>query len=95
MNCANHPDRERVAFCQNCGKPLCEECKRVEGASTFCEPCFAARSAAGAPPAGFASAAPGYAPGAPFHRRPEPAVAGLLGLIPGVGAMYNEQYAKD
>ena len=97
MNCANHPDRERVAFCQNCGKPLCEECKRTIGASVFCEPCFAARSGAGTPsPAGFPGYTvppAGYAPGAP-HRHPEPVVAALLGFIPGVGAMYNEQYAK-
>ncbi len=50
MNCANHPDRERVAFCQNCGKPLCAECVRNVGASIFCEPCLAARVAAAAPP---------------------------------------------
>ena len=31
MNCANHPDRERAAFCQNCGKPLCTECVRNVG----------------------------------------------------------------
>lgn len=93
--CANHPDRERVAFCQNCGKPLCEECKRIDGNSIFCEPCFAARHAA--PPPGYSSGPytpppPGYAPGP--HRRAEPILAGLLGLIPGVGAMYNEQFVK-
>ena len=43
MNCANHPDRERAAFCQNCGKPLCTECVRNVGTSVFCEPCLAAR----------------------------------------------------
>ena len=90
--CANHPDRERVAFCQNCGKPLCEECKRVDGNSIFCEPCFAARYAV--PPVAGYSQPPGppYAPGP--HRPAEPILAGLLGLIPGVGAMYNEQFAK-
>ena len=103
MNCANHPDRERVAFCQNCGKPLCEECKRVDGNSIFCEPCFAMRGAQ-APPPGYSSGyssgpyappAGGYVPGGPLPRRAaEPVLAGLLGLIPGVGAMYNEQFAK-
>ena len=43
MNCANHPDRERAAFCQNCGKPLCTECIRNVGSSIFCEPCLRAR----------------------------------------------------
>ena len=97
MNCANHPDRERVAFCQNCGKPLCEECKRTIGSSVFCAPCFAVRSGAGTPPPpgfpGYTAPPAGYAPGVP-PRHPEPVVAALLGFIPGVGAMYNEQYAK-
>ena len=48
MNCANHPDRERVAFCQNCGKPLCQECTRTVGSAVYCEPCLAAKLA-GAP----------------------------------------------
>lgn len=95
MNCANHPDRERAAFCQNCGKPLCSECVRNVGSSVFCDPCLAARVAA--PQPGYA--APGY-PGAPMTPppvapgEPNPAVAAFLGFIPGVGAMYNEQYAK-
>jgi hypothetical protein len=88
MNCANHPDRERVAFCQNCGKPLCSECIRNVGTSTFCEPCLAARVAGNAPPAGYGYSAP------PAPGEPNPGIAALLGLIPGVGAMYNEQYAK-
>ncbi len=91
MNCANHPDRERSAFCQNCGKPLCTECIHAAGSSIFCEPCFAARGAApGYPPPGV----PVYPhnPGVPGE--PNPALAALLGFIPGVGAMYNEQYAK-
>ena len=106
MNCANHPDRERVAFCQHCGKPLCQECTRVVGSAVFCEPCLAARLAGtGTPP----PASPGGSytstsdsvnytvdgvipppqPGAP-----SPGLATLLGFIPGVGAMYNGQYAK-
>ena len=97
MNCANHPDRERVAFCQNCGKPLCEECKRTIGSSVFCEPCFAVRSGAGTPPPpgfpGYTGPPAGYTAGV-SPRHPEPVVAALLGFIPGVGAMYNEQYAK-
>lgn len=101
MNCANHPDRERVSFCQNCGKPLCTECTRTIGTAVFCEPCLAARlaaadtatSAAGTP-YGYAGE-PGYAPAIPpVPGAPNPVFAALLGLIPGVGAMYNGQYAK-
>jgi len=99
MNCANHPDRERTAFCQNCGKPLCPECTRTVGTSIFCEPCITARTAGAAP--GYSSI-PGYPPPGPAGYPPAPGVSGvpnpglaaLLGFIPGVGAMYNEQYAK-
>ena len=109
MTCANHPDRERTAFCQNCGKPICQECTRTVGSAVFCEPCLAAKLA-GAPAPG---AAPGYSdphqPGAPVDPAwgasmppgwqqppagPNPGLAALLGFIPGVGAMYNGQYAK-
>jgi hypothetical protein len=106
MNCANHPDREHTAFCQNCGKPICQECTRVVGTAVFCEPCLAAKlSGAGVPPpAGGPYSYPGsegsvnYAPGAipppPLAGEPNPGLAALLGFIPGVGAMYNGQYAK-
>ncbi len=102
MNCANHPDREKTAFCQNCGKPLCQECTRTVGSAVFCEPCLAARlSGVGAPPPAGTGAYPytgdpNYpVPGAiPPPRGPNPALAALLGIIPGVGAMYNGQFAK-
>ena len=85
MNCANHPDRERSAFCQNCGKPLCTECIRTMGNSIFCEPCYHLRASGAATTPG-----PLYTP----PSIPRPGVAAFLGLIPGVGAMYNGQYAK-
>jgi hypothetical protein len=110
MNCQNHPDRERTAFCQNCGKPICQECTRVVGTAVFCEPCLAAKlSGTGAPPpAGgpyaytgsegnvnyTAPGAPGAIPPPPLPGEPNPGLAALLGFIPGVGAMYNGQYAK-
>ena len=116
MNCANHPDRERVAFCQNCGKPLCQECTRTVGSAVFCEPCLVAKLAsAGVPPSpagtytttpfggsypytGAAGDIPYTVPGAVPPPRmpgePNPGLAALLGFIPGVGAMYNGQYAK-
>ena len=92
-----------VAFCQNCGLPLTPETVRRVGPAVYCEPCLAARLA-GTPPAPGASG--GYGPvnagpytspinGAPYSTgEPNPGLAALLGLIPGVGAMYNEQYAK-
>ena len=112
MNCANHPDRERIAFCQNCGKPLCQECARTVGSAVFCEPCLAAKLAGGNPvgtytetPAGGSYAYTGNTGGVDYNvsgvtpppypsGAPNPGLAALLGLIPGVGAMYNGQYAK-
>src|ERR1700722_8802816 len=83
MNCANHPDVATAAYCQSCGKPLCTGCIRSVGGVVYCEPCLTARlsspGAAGAP-----------APNLHAH----PVLAGLLGFIPGVGAMYNGQFVK-
>jgi B-box zinc finger len=97
MNCANHPDRERTAFCQNCGKPLCTECVRNVGTSVFCEPCLTVKVTGTPPPAGYGypGAGAGFPPPTPVvPGEPNPTIAFILGFIPGVGAMYNEQYAK-
>ena len=87
-----------VGYCQNCGKPLTGESARVVGPSVYCEPCLAARLAGGPMPgpAGYTpvNAGVGGAWVAPPPAGPNPGLAALLGLIPGVGAMYNEQYAK-
>ncbi|WP_348268102.1 B-box zinc finger protein [Edaphobacter paludis] len=101
MNCANHPDRERIAFCQNCGKPLCQECTRTVGSAVFCEPCLVAKLAGANAPNPAAGPIPGATypvdgtiPPPPAVDEPNPGLAALLGFIPGVGAMYNGQYAK-
>lgn len=41
MKCANHPDREAVAFCSKCGKPLCEDCiaYKDEKGHPYCAQC--------------------------------------------------------
>ena len=102
MTCSNHPDRENTAFCQNCGKPICQECTRVVGSAVFCEPCLAARLAGTGAPVGATADNSGFAAGPdvygvhykPAPGEPNPGLAALLGFIPGVGAMYNGQYAK-
>ena len=100
MNCLNHPDREHTAFCQNCGKPLCPECTRTVGSAVFCEPCLATRLAGAPPPStgsypgADANYTGGPIPPPPLPGEPNPGLAALLGFIPGVGAMYNGQYAK-
>jgi hypothetical protein len=88
MNCVNHPEVAAAAYCQNCGKPLCTGCMRSVGGVIYCEPCLAARLSS--PPQG-ASAYPDATLTA-LHAHP--VLAGLLGFIPGVGAMYNGQYIK-
>ena len=67
MNCANHPDIEKVAFCRTCGKPLCANCTRAVHGVIYCESCLAARLEGVqpnvAPPvAGFVAASPGVTP---------------------------------
>ena len=84
MNCLNHPDVAAVAYCQNCGKPLCTACIRSVGGVVYCEPCLAARL----------SAQPGAAEANLTGLHAHPVLAGLLGFIPGVGAMYNGQFVK-
>jgi hypothetical protein len=75
---------ERVGFCQDCGTPLTRETARPVGAGVFCEPCLTKR--VGTPV--------GVPPVETLSGTPHPVLAGLLGVIPGVGAMYNGQYAK-
>ncbi|MCC7174929.1 MAG: B-box zinc finger protein [Bryobacterales bacterium] len=83
MNCYLHADHEAKAFCRTCGKPLCSACQRTSGGTVYCpehEP--AAQTAAPAAPSGVPP--PSVSPGLAF----------ALGLIPGVGAIYNGQYVK-
>lgn len=99
MNCANHPDVEKVAFCRTCGKPLCAYCTRSVHGVIYCESCLAARLEGvqpnvAAPVAGFVPASPMAT--AVAGAGPNPALAGVLaGFFPfGVGAVYTGQYAK-
>jgi hypothetical protein len=93
MNCAVHNQNQAVAYCRTCGKALCEECKRDVMGAIYCEPCIAAKLQGAAP----GTAAPGAMPPPPplgVPGAPNPVVAGILGFIPGVGAMYNGQFVK-
>lgn len=92
---ANHSSASESAaaatsFCQHCGRPLNAATARVVGAAVYCEPCLAARMAASQP----APSAHENVGQAGVRSTPNPGIATLLGFIPGVGAMYNEQYAK-
>src|SRR5579863_4810147 len=83
MDCVNHSGVSATAYCQNCGKALCAVCVRNAGnGQILCEPCYVAWQKVQQP---FA---------APTVGGPNPSVAAVLGVIPGVGAMYNGQYFK-
>lgn len=85
-----------TAFCQHCGKPLTPETVRRVGSAVFCEPCLAARLGQGpvGPGAGPVYGSEEWMTARLTKPGPNPGLAALLGLIPGVGAFYNEQYAK-
>jgi TM2 domain-containing membrane protein YozV len=83
MDCVNHSGVNATAFCQNCGKALCGTCVRsMATGQILCEPCAMQwqnlQQPFVAPPLG----------------GPNPTTAAVLGLIPGVGAMYNGQFFK-
>ncbi len=83
MDCVNHGGVPATAYCQNCGKAICANCIRNgAGGQILCEPCWMAWQAV-----------PNPFVGAPVGA-PNPSAAAVLGLIPGVGAMYNGQFFK-
>ena len=88
MDCVNHNGVNAAAYCQNCGKPLCAECvasgvlRHDFSGRILCDTCIAA----------WRSYQPPFI--APPARGPNPATAAALGVIPGVGAMYNGQFFK-
>jgi hypothetical protein len=106
MNCQNHPEVPAVAYCRTCGKALCGECRRDAGGTVYCAEHVpaAASAASGASGAWAPPPNPGpYMPPPPnaggfvppqFGSDISPGLAFFLGWIPGVGAIYNGQYAK-
>jgi len=83
MDCVNHSGINAAAYCQSCGKALCAGCVRnAPGGQLLCEPCLTAWQSYQQP----------FIP--PPASGPNPAAAAWLGLIPGVGAMYNGQFVK-
>ena len=83
MDCVNHIGVSATAYCQSCGKALCAGCARnAAGGQILCEPCWTTWQSYQQP---FVAPLPGA---------PNPSAAAVLGLIPGVGAMYNGQFFK-
>jgi hypothetical protein len=86
-----NPNPESMGFCQDCGRPLTRETIRTVGNGVFCEPCLEIRLGAVPPPPPPVGAIPSPT-GTPWGQ--SPSTAGWLSVIPGVGTMYNGQYAK-
>ncbi len=91
MKCAVHAEADAVGYCRNCGKAMCSMCVRPVRDVLYCEDCLA--STMGIPGATPASA-PGLPPLPPPRPVSSPGGAFFLGLIPGLGAVYNGEYNK-
>jgi cell wall-active antibiotic response 4TMS protein YvqF/B-box zinc finger protein len=100
MKCAVHPDVEASGFCRNCGKPMCPACIRPVRDVLYCEECLAKVVGLAPNPAPFTpegAGAPTIPVGVPAPGQPgqgSAVLAFLLGLIPGLGAIYNGEYNK-
>jgi len=93
MQCVNHPGVEVQSYCQSCGKPLCTSCVRsTPQGQILCEGCLAAGGADPSQAYWQQAAAPPFVVSP--RGIPNPSIAAVLGLIPGVGAMYNGQLFK-
>lgn len=79
MKCAVHPEVDATGYCRNCGKPLCATCVRNVQGMIYCEPCLGA----------MITQQP-----VEVHGGPKPGLAAFLGMVPGLGAVYNAQYVK-
>lgn len=80
----NAQQKPVAAYCRVCGIALAEDEVRLAQGTVFCAAHAAAQQAQAEPAPPRPPLNPGVSPGLAF----------LLGLIPGVGAIYNGQYAK-
>src|SRR5436190_7199769 len=85
MNCATHEAVQSEAFCTQCGRGLCSQCVRKIRDSVYCENCLEAS---------LKSEGKSGGPAAQTIGGDNPDTAFVLGLIPGVGAIYNGEYFK-
>lgn len=98
-------DAKIVGYCRACGKPLDETSMRAAQGTIFCEehvPMEHRAEHTAGPTAQTAASAESPYTASPYTAAPpplpnpdvSPGLAFVLGLIPGVGAIYNGQYAK-
>ncbi len=94
MTCYLHPETPATAFCRDCGRALCAACQHPSNGTIFCQEHAPIMSTAYTAPVN-----PSATPSNPYQQavtpvHTSPALAFVLGLIPGVGAIYNGQYVK-
>jgi TM2 domain-containing membrane protein YozV len=100
MNCYLHPDTPASAFCRTCGRALCPLCQRTADGTVFCQdhvPVPFTGTAQSGSGTNFSNPYTQAPPQAAYTTAPvqtSPALAFILGFIPGVGAIYNGQYIK-
>ena len=82
MNTESTVPSETKGFCRNCGTPLTAETMRDVRGTLYCEPCLV-KMIAQPPPAPQAATGSG-----------SPVLAAMMGFVPGLGAVYNSEYAK-
>src|ERR1039458_10662141 len=94
MNCKNPPEARATHSCRNGGKPVCDACRREAFGTVYGAEHIPAPPPPPAP-GPVVTPQPVFA-AAPTYARPDvsPGLALFLGTIPGVGAIYNGQYAK-
>jgi len=82
MKCTYHPLADAQSFCGTCSKPLCTECSHQIKGKVFCQDCLVQG-------AEWAAAVKGLRIPADSPKR-----AAVCSLIPGMGAVYNNEYLK-
>jgi Domain of unknown function (DUF5668)/B-box zinc finger len=82
MKCAVHPEVDATGYCRNCGKALCTACSREVRGMIYCEACLA--DMVTQPRAAAVAVDSGRSP----------ALATMMGFVPGLGAVYNGEYSK-
>src|SRR5919198_6046057 len=93
MNCFYHAEAPNVAFCIHCGRALCSDCIRNVRGSVYCESCLG-DLIGGTAGASSSAGTGGTAPKKEVIGGSNPGAAFALGLIPGVGAIYNGEFVK-
>lgn len=79
--CIHHPDRETVTACEECGRPVCDQCAPLKGGGhVFCRDCLAASRLVDAEPKTIGAPAEAGPPTAPARgeRRTAALVLALL-----------------